>query len=141
MRRVYHRFPLRCDLDFDLPYPFIDVVTKIVSMNNTHVTQRAGGDLVKLDLRISVADEKTNMVPVENIPALLDTITDEADFLLRMNETILTGDRKIPRAETIYYLKIKESGMMSECFATKEGDKGSTDAYDVKKLISGTFEQ
>jgi len=29
--------------------------------------------------------------------------------------------------------------MMCECFVSKEGTKGSTDAYDIKKLITGAF--
>ncbi|MDD4299138.1 MAG: hypothetical protein PHO78_00610 [Methanomicrobium sp.] len=137
MRRIYHRFPLRCDLDFEIEKPFLDVVEKVVGMNNTHVTERVGEDLIRLDVHVSVADSKTRMVPVEDIADFLDTITDAADFMLILNETILTGDRRIPRSETVYYLRVNETGMITECFVSKEGTKGSTDAYDVKKLIKG----
>ncbi|MDD4127754.1 MAG: hypothetical protein PHV39_08740 [Methanomicrobium sp.] len=139
MRRIYHRFPQRCDLDFDIERPFLDVVEKVTGMNNTHVTERVGEDLIRLDVHVSVADSKTKMIPVEEIPNLLDTLTDAADFMLVLYETILTGDRRIPRSETIYYLRVNEKGMMAECFVSKEGKKGSTDAYDVKKLITGAF--
>ena len=139
MRRIYHRFPQRCDLDFDIERPFLDVVKKVVGLNNTHVTERVGENLIRLDVHVSVADSKTKMVPVGEIPNLLDTLTDAADFMLVLYETILTGDRRIPRSETIYYLRVNENGMMAECFVSKEGTKGSTDAYDVKKLITGAF--
>ena len=139
MRRIYHRFPLRCDLDFDIERPFLDVVGKVVGMNNTHVTERVGEELIRLDFLVSVADSKTLMIPVENIPNLLENLTDAADFMLTLKETILTGDRRIPRSETVYYLRVNENGMMTECFVSKEGTRGNNDAYDVKKLITGAF--
>lgn len=139
MRRIYHRFPQRCDLDFDIERPFLDVAEKIVSMNNTHVAQRLDEDLIRLDVIVSVADSKTNMVPVDSIPNLLDSLTDAVDFMLTLKETVLTGNRRIPRSETVYYLRVNENGMMCECFVSKEGTKGSTDAYDIKKLITGAF--
>jgi hypothetical protein len=40
--------------------PFYDVITKIISLNNTHATSKAGDDLVKLAVRVDVADKKTN---------------------------------------------------------------------------------
>jgi hypothetical protein len=139
MRRIYHRFPLRCDLNFDIEKPFTDVVKKVIGMNHTHVTDRVGEDLIRLDFQVSVADSKTKMIPVENIPGLMDNLTEAADFMLILNETILTGDRRIPRSETVYYLRVNESGMMSECFVSKEGTKGNNDAYDIKKLLLGAF--
>ncbi|MBP2133085.1 hypothetical protein J2128_001006 [Methanomicrobium sp. W14] len=139
MRRIYHRFPQRCDLDFDVERPFIDVVEKVAGMNNTHVTQRVGDDLIRLDMHVSVADSKTRMVPVDSVPDLLDTITDAADFMLILNETKLTGERRIPRFETVYYLRVSEKGMLTECIVSREGTRGTTDAYDVKRLITGAF--
>ncbi|WOF15531.1 hypothetical protein F1737_01940 [Methanoplanus sp. FWC-SCC4] len=139
MRRVYHRFPQRCDLDFEIGRPFSDVVEKVILMNGTHVTNRAGEDLVRLDLKISVANEKTNLVPVDQIPSLLEKISETADFQIILNETILTGERKIPRSATVYYLRLIEKGMSTECFVAKEGNGGNTDAYDIKKLIAGAF--
>lgn len=139
MRRIYHRFPLRCDLDFDIERPFLDVAEKVVGMNKMHVTERLGDDLIRLDFQVSVADSKTRMIPVESVPGLLDNLTDAVDFMLTLNETILTGDRRIPRSETVYYLRVNENGMMTECFVSKEGTKGNNDAYDIKKLLLGAF--
>ena len=137
MRRIYHRFPLRCDLDFDVEMPFYDVISKVISLNNTHATSKAGEDLVKLAVRVDVADKKTNMINVDEVPNLAEVSTDTVDFRINLIETILTGDRKIPRAGASYLLKVKENGMATQCFVVKEGSSGSTDAFDIKKIITG----
>jgi len=137
MRRIYHRFPLRCDLDFDIEMPFYDVISKVISLNNTHTTSKAGGDLVKLAVKVDVADKKTNMINVDDVPDLAEVSTETVDFRINLIETILTGDRRIPKAGASYLLKVKENGMATQCFIVKTGSSGSTDALDIKKMIAG----
>ncbi|UUX93369.1 hypothetical protein [Methanoplanus endosymbiosus] len=137
MRRIYHRFPLRCDLDFDIEMSFYDAISKVISLNNTHTTSKRGEDLVKLAVQVDVADRKTNMISVDEVPDLAEVSTDTVDFRINLIETILTGDRRIPRAGTSYLLKVRENGMITQCFIVKEGTSGDTDAFDIKKMIKG----
>lgn len=137
MRRVYYRFPLRCDLDFVIEEPFMTVISRIGSFDGTHITKKLGEDLIKLDLQVFVAKEKTGFDKIENIPGFYDTTTDTVDFRISFNETILTGERRIPRSTTSFLVKVEEKGMSCDCFIAKEGTAGNVDALDLKNLILG----
>ena len=137
MRRVYHRFPPRCDLDFVIEEPFTTVIDRIGSFDGTHITKKVGEELIKLDLRVFVADKKTNFERVENIRDFYDNTTETVDFRITFNETILTGERRIPRSETSFLVKVEEKGMSCDCFIVKEGRSGNVDALDLKNLILG----
>jgi hypothetical protein len=137
MRRVYYRFPNRCDLDFVIEEPFITVIERIGSFDGTHITKRVGDELIKLDLRVFVAKERTEFERIENIRDFYDNTTEIADFRIVFNETILTGERRIPRSATSFLVKVEEKGMACDCFIAKEGSSGNVDALDLKNLILG----
>lgn len=137
MRRVYFRFPLRCDLDFVAEEPFMTVISRIGSFDGEHITKKVGGELVKLDLQVFVAKDKTGFDKIENIHGFYDTTTDTVDFRIVFNETILTGERRIPRSTTSFLVKVEEKGMACDCFIAKEGTVGNVDALDLKNLILG----
>ena len=137
MRRVYFRFPLRCDLDFVVEEPFLTVISRIGSFDGEHITKKVGGELVKLDLQVFVAKDKTGFDKIEKIPGFYDTTTDTVDFRIVFNETILTGERRIPRSTTSFLVKVEEKGMACDCFIAKEGTVGNVDALDLKNLILG----
>ena len=137
MRRVYFRFPLRCDLDFVAEEPFMTVISRIGSFDGEHITKKVGDELVKLDLQVFVAKDKTGFDKIENIPGFYDTTTDTVDFRIMFNETILTGERRIPRSTTSFLVKVEEKGMSCDCYIAKEGVAGNVDALDLKNLILG----
>ncbi|MEA2034828.1 MAG: hypothetical protein U9N40_04990 [Euryarchaeota archaeon] len=137
MRRVYCQFPQKTDLDFTIERPFFDVVSVISGMSGTHATNRVGEDLVKIDILVYVADLKTKLVPVESLPGFSDTLTEMVDFRIILNETILRGDRKIPRSENSFLLRVTETGMECLCSISKEGGRGVLDAMNLKMLITG----
>lgn len=137
MRRVYYRFPLRCDLDFEIEEPFMDVVGRIAGFNGSHITKKVGDELIKLDLKVDVADKKTGFEHIENIRDFYDNTTDTVDFRIIIKETILTGERKIPRSETVFLVKVEEKGMSCDCFVARESPSGNVDALDLKNLIRG----
>lgn len=137
MRRIYHRFPRICDLDFEIEEPFMDVVRRIASFDGTHITKKIGDDLIKLELRVEVAEQKTGFEEIGKIKKFFDEITDTVDFRIRINETVLTGERKIPRLETSFLVRVVEMGMASDCYLYKEGASGNLDTFDLKNFIIG----
>lgn len=137
MRRIYHKFPQRCDLVFDLDRPLADVIQCITRMHNTHTTRKKGEDLLKLSMVVEVADQKTRMVPVDNFPSLHRTVTEAADFRITYHETLLTPDQKVPVSINQFLLRVSEISGGCECFALKENVQGSLDSMDLKQLISG----
>jgi hypothetical protein len=137
MRRIYHKFPQRCDLVFDLDRPLPDVIQCITRMHNTHTTRKKGEDLLKLSMMVEVADQKTRMVPVDNFPNLHRTVTEAADFRITYHETLLTPDQKVPVSVNQFLFRVSEVSGGCECFALKENAQGSLDSMDLKQLISG----
>lgn len=137
MRRIYHRFPQRCDLTFDIDRPFSDVIGCIVGMHDTHVTSRKDEDLVKLRTVVEIAESKTKMEPVDRFANLQETVTETADFRISLHETLLTPAQRLPVSENIFLLRVSDTGQGCECFALKENAKGSMDAMDLKNIIKG----
>jgi hypothetical protein len=140
MRRIYHRFPLRADLSFEIIRPFGEVVRCIVGLHDSHITNRKGDDLVKLHFVVDVAESKTRFEPVDRIPGLCDNVSEVADFRITLNETLLTPSRRVPLSESRFYLRVQDSGPRCECFAVKEGSAGGMDAMDLKSFVTGACE-
>jgi hypothetical protein len=140
MRRVYHRFPLACDLNFDLDLPFSDVIRCIAAMHNTHTTSRKGDALMKFRTLVEVADQKTKMETVTMFPHLADTVTETADFRISLHETLLTPEKRLPVSENVFLLRVHDTGPGCECFALKENTQGSLDAMDLRGIIRGACE-
>lgn len=137
MRRIYHRFPLRCDLDFEIEEPFMDIIERMARFDGSHITKKVGDELIKLDLHVYVAEKKTGFENIGNIRDFYDNTSESVDFRIIFNETILTGERRIPRSETSFLVRVAEKGMASDCFVAKEGTSGNVDALDLKNLILG----
>jgi len=139
MRRVYHLFPHKIDLDFIIERPFSDVVTALAGMHHNHATDRIGEELIKIEFLVSVADEKTHLVPVDKMPGFQDTLTEEADFQVALNETTLAGEGRRARADNVFLLKIREEGMTCQCFASRTAGNGTLDSFDLKTFLTGAL--
>jgi hypothetical protein len=138
MRRIYHRFPMRTDLVFTMPRPFIDVVSTILALHGTHEAGRTpDGEMVRIDFGAAVAERKTSFVAVDSIPDLLNTITEVVDFQIELKETTIMSDRRVPRSKNVFLLRIAESGMACECTVVKTSTIAGLDALDLKALIGG----
>ena len=138
MRRIYHRFPVRSDLVFDIQRPFNDVVSVICALHGTHETGRApGGEMVRIDFTAAVAEKKIAFVPVDQVPGLIYSITEAVDFQIELKETTLMSDRRIPRSKNVFLLRVSEAGMASECTIVKTSTMTGLDALDLKTLIEG----
>jgi hypothetical protein len=140
MRRIYHRFPQRCDLNFSIERPFPDMIRCIIGMHTSHVTERRGGDLVKLSFRVEVAEAKTQLVPVDQVRDLAATITESADFRISLHETLLTPEKRLPVSENRFFVKVNDAGGLCEFYVTKDGAQGEKDATDLRALIKGACE-
>jgi hypothetical protein len=140
MRRIYHRFPQRCDLNFSIERPFTDVIRCIIGLHTRHITERREGDLVKLSFRVEVAEAKTQLVPVDRIPDLAGTLTESADFRISLQETLLTAEKRLPVSENRFFFRVNDAGARSECYATKDGSQGDIDATGLRALIKGACE-
>lgn len=139
MRRVYHLFPHKIDLDFIIERPFSDVIDALIGMHHDHATDRVDDELIKIEFLVSVGDEKTRLVPVDKVPGFTDDLTEEADFQVALNETTLIGEGRRPRSDNVFLLKIREEGMTCQCFAARTGGIGTLDAFDLKTFLTGAL--
>lgn len=129
---------MRNDLVFDIQRPFIDVVSAICALHGTHESGRTpGGEMVRIDFNAAVAEKKISFVPVDQVPGLLYSITEAADFQIELKETTLMSDRRIPRSKNVFLLRVSEVGMASECTVVKTSTMTGLDALDLKGLIEG----
>ncbi|HDQ07591.1 MAG TPA: hypothetical protein ENN44_02245 [Methanoculleus sp.] len=137
MRRIYHRFPRRCDLVFDINVPFSDAAGTIVRLNGTHEAARLGDEMVRIDFQVQVADQKISFLPVDEVAGLLYNLTEAVDFQIELKETLLSSERRIPRSRNVFLVRLEEVGMATECTITKTSSMTGLDALDLKRLILG----
>ncbi|KQC04498.1 MAG: hypothetical protein APR53_10625 [Methanoculleus sp. SDB] len=140
MRRIYHRFPPSCDLNFDIDRSFSDLVRCIQKLHHSHITNRKGADLVKLTFLVDVADKKTQFVPVDYVSDIAETVTEACDFRITLHETMLTPEKSIPVSENMFLVRVNDAGQRCDCFAVKEGRQGQMDAMDLRELLKGACE-
>jgi hypothetical protein len=135
MRRIYHRFPQRCDLTFDIDRPFTEVIRCIVRLDNTHRTSHEGEDLIKVKYAVDVAENRISFAPVSQFSNLPENITETADFRIILHEILLTPEKRLPISENRFFLRVHDAGGVCECFAVKDGSSGKMDAMDLKQVI------
>ncbi|WP_298667355.1 hypothetical protein [uncultured Methanofollis sp.] len=140
MRRVYYRFPTRFDLNFTLSSPFGQALRYVAALHRTHITCRQGDDLLKRDLLLEIADDRTRFLPLDLIPTLATEVTESADFRFSVHETLLRAEGRRPVSENVFLMRIVDRGPQSEVFVVKEGVTGSMDAVDVREILKGACE-
>ena len=140
MRRIYHRFPPRCDLNFDIDRPFEHVIRALIGMDNTHTTSHKGADLVKLQYSVSIAENKINFIPAAGLEEIADSISEAADFRIILAETLLTPQKRIPLSENRFLVRVNDAGSSCECFAVKENSHGEMDAFTLRQIIKDACE-
>lgn len=140
MRRVYYRFPTRCDLNFTLTSPFGQVLRCVAALHRTHTTSREDNDLYKRDLLLEIADDRTRFLPLDLVPDLADEVTESADFRFSVHDTLLRPEGRRPVSESVFLVRIVDRGPQCEVFVVKDGMRGSMDAMDVRTILKGACE-
>ncbi|MDH7594088.1 MAG: hypothetical protein QHG99_07040 [Methanomicrobiales archaeon] len=134
MRTVYHRFPTSFDLDFELRRQFADALQCLRKLHTTHTTTRKGLNLVKCEVTVQIAKDKTGFVSMEMFPNL-EEVTEMADFRMVIRETKLTAKSRIPVSENSFLIRLMDKGAVTEVTVAKEGKMGEMDAMDLRSLI------
>jgi len=136
MRRIYHRFPAEVDLDFTLGVSFREALSAILSLHRMHEARRTPDGMIRVDVHVGVANERTEIVQADLISGIAETATEAVDFRIVLNETILTAERKIPHSENAFFLRVSDAGARTtRCFAVKDGMRGKMDAMDLKEFL------
>lgn len=134
MRTVYHRFPTSFDLDFELRRSFPDALQCLRRLHMTHTTAKKGLNLVKCEVILHIAKDKTGFISMEAFPSL-EEVTEMADFRMVIRETKLTAKSRIPVSENSFLLRLMDKGATTEVTVAKEGQMGGMDAIDLRSLI------
>ena len=140
MRRIYHRFPLQIDLDFEVARPFQDLLSCVARLHNTHTTTKRGDGLIKERILIQVTDGRTQFLDLDDLMPLAENISEAADLRIDFQRTLLTPEKRLPIAENIFYLRIVDRGPTTECYAAKESSHGDMDAMDLRELLKRACE-
>ncbi|HOB18641.1 MAG TPA: hypothetical protein PKK74_08115 [Candidatus Methanoculleus thermohydrogenotrophicum] len=140
MRRIYHRFPQSIDLDFELSRPFQEILLCLARLHNTHTTSKGGAGLIKERILVQVADKRTQFLDLDDLMPLSGNISEMADFRIGFQRTLLTPEKRLPVAENIFYLRIVDRGLMTECYVAKESPHGDMDAMDLRRFLKGACE-
>ena len=140
MRRIYHRFPLQIDLDFEVARPFQDLLSCVARLHNTHMTSKRGDGLIKERILIQVTDGRTQFLDLDDLVPFAENISEAADFRIDFQRTLLTPEKRLPVAENVFYLRIVDKGPTTECYAAKESPRGDMDAMDLREFLKGACE-
>jgi len=134
MRRIYHKFPPKIDLDFDIECPLFVVLKCLWDMNGTHRTEKEEDSLIKTTYEIAVADKRTQFMALDEFGSYLD-ITEAADFRIVLHSAILKPEGRSPLSLDTFLLRAEDKGEKTEFAVVKVGGRGSPDAMTIKRLI------
>lgn len=136
MRRIYHKFPPKIDLDFEVDCPFFVVMKFLWDLDGTHGTEKHGDELVKTIYEIAVADRHTQFISLDECGTYLN-ITEAADFRIILHSSILRPEGRAPLSLDTFLLRVEDKGDTSDLAVVKSGGRGNPDALTIKKLLQG----
>lgn len=136
MRRIYHKFPTKIDLDFEVDCPLFVLLKFLWDLDGTHDTGKHEDTLVKTSYEISVADKRTQFITLDECGTYLD-ITEAADFRIILHSAILRPDGRSPLSLDTFLLRAEDKGNKTDLAVVKTGGRGEADAMTIKKLIQG----
>jgi hypothetical protein len=136
MRRIYHKFPPKIDLDFEVDCPLFVVLKFLWDLDGTHDTQKHGEDLVKTSYEIAVADKRTQFLSLDECGTYLN-ITEAADFRIILHSAILKPEGRTPLSLDTFIVRAEDKGDKTDLAVVKTGGRGEPDAITIKRLIQG----
>ncbi|MCP1714302.1 hypothetical protein J2T58_000129 [Methanocalculus alkaliphilus] len=139
MRRVSYQFPNHCDLVFEHDVPFQEAIRSICKLDGSQTNFRTERGLFKREIHVEIARDKTGFERVRTDSDFIDDISERADFLLQINDTLLKGEGRYPAAEYSFLLRVDDLGSRIEGFIVQQGRDGEVDALDLKNLLKGAL--
>jgi len=108
-------------------------------MDGKQTNFRTDRGLFKREIHVEIACDKTGFEKIRTDSEFIDDISERADFILRINDTLLKGEGRYPTAEYTFLLRIDDLGGRVEGFIVHHGRGGEIDALDVKNLLKGAL--
>lgn len=108
MRRVSYQFPRTFDSSILVRLPFSRCLERLCALSSYQDNFRSDSGAVKREISLQVACNRLDFEPVT--PQSLSGISDEADFLLTISDTVLRSDGHRPEPAQKFMVKVIDRG-------------------------------
>ena len=114
MRRVSYQFPKTFEGHLSVPFSFSRCLERLSALSSRQDNFRTDAGAVKRDIALFVACNRLDFEPVT--AGVLSQITDEADFLMTISDTLLRSDGHKPEPAQKYFVKVLARGNSAEIY-------------------------
>ena len=133
MRRVSYQFPRTFDSSILVRLPFSRCLERLCTLSSFQDNFRSAAGAVKREISLQIACNRLDFEPV--LPQTLSGITDEADFLLTISDTVLRADGHRPEPAQKFMVKVIDRGGESGVYVAHATEPRALSANTAAEYI------
>ena len=114
MRRISYQFPKIFDCSISLPLPFTMCLEKMTALSMRQDNFRTEKGAVKREITLQIACNRLDFEPISR--QSIAGVSDEADFLMIVSDTVLKSDGHKPEPAQKFMVKALDRGNTTEIF-------------------------
>ena len=133
MRRVSYQFPKTFEGHLSVPFSFSRCLERLSALSSRQDNFRTDAGAVKRDIALFVACNRLDFEPVT--PQTLSQITDEADFLMSISDTVLKSDGHRPEPAQKFMVKALDRGNATEIFVAHTANPQAISSQTAAEYI------
>jgi len=139
MRRVSYQFPHTCDIMFDIFQPFSAYLQGIEKLADRQDNFRSANGPVKREIAVFIAHDRLGFERVKKTSRLEAEVTEEADIMIILTDTILKSSANVPLNDQKFQVKGIDKGNFTEVYVTKSPAIPGVSSLEMKQIIQELF--
>ena len=139
MRRVSYQFPHTCDIMFDIFQPFSAYLQGIEKLADRQDNFRSANGPVKREIAVFIAHDRLGFERVKKTSRLEAEVTEEADIMIILTDTILKSSANVPLNDQKFQVKGIDRGNLTEVYVTKSPAIPGVSSLEMKQMILELF--
>lgn len=139
MRRVSYLFPHTCDVMFDVFQPFPAYIQGIEKLADRQDNFRSANGPVKREISVFIAHDRLGFERIRKNSRLEAEVTEEADMIITLTDTILKSSGNVPLNEQKFQVKGIDKGNFTEVYVTKSPAIPGVSSHEMKQIIQELF--
>ena len=133
MRRVSYQFPKFFDCSISVPLPFSSCLEKMTALSMRQDNFRTEKGAVKREITLQIACNRLDFEPISR--QSIAGVSDEADFLMIVSDTVLKSDGHKPEPAQKFMVKVLDRGNTTEIFVAHTANLQAVSSQTTAEYI------
>ena len=133
MRRVSYQFPKFFDCSISVPLPFSSCLEKMTALSMRQDNFRTEKGAVKREITLQIACNRLDFEPISR--QSIAGVSDEADFLMSISDTVLKSDGHRPEPAQKFMVKALDRGNATEIFVAHTANPQAVSSQTAAEYI------